>query len=39
LKVGKDSIIIDGANHLKGYGIYGSRGIDMSNRKNVTIKT
>ncbi|MEM0488429.1 MAG: NosD domain-containing protein [Candidatus Bathyarchaeia archaeon] len=39
LKIGKDNIIIDGANHtLKGYGIYGSRGIDISNRKNVTIK-
>jgi parallel beta-helix repeat protein len=36
--VGKDNIVIDGANYaLQGTGIYDSRGIDITGRSNVTI--
>ena len=36
--LGRDNIVIDGANHaLQGTGVYGSRGIDLTGRSNVTI--
>jgi parallel beta-helix repeat protein len=36
--IGKDNIVIDGANHaLQGTGVYDSRGIDITGRSNVTI--
>jgi parallel beta-helix repeat protein len=36
--VGRDNIVIDGANHvLQGTGIYDSRGIDLTGIRNVTI--
>lgn len=39
LKIGCDNIVIDGSGHtIKGGRIYGSRGIDLSGRKNVTLK-
>ena len=37
--IGKDNIVIDGANHLiQGIGELGSSGIDLSGRSNVTVK-
>jgi parallel beta-helix repeat protein len=39
LLIGRDNIVIDGANHvLQGTGEYGSRGIDLTGRSNVTIR-
>ena len=38
LIIGKDDIVIDGANHvIQGTGIYDSRGIDLTGRSKVTI--
>jgi parallel beta-helix repeat protein len=38
LIVGRDNIVIDGANHaLLGSDIYDSRGIDLTGRSNVTV--
>jgi len=38
LIIGRDNIVIDGANHaLQGTEEYGSRGIDLTGRNNVTI--
>jgi len=39
IQVGRDNIVIDGANHaIQGTGEYGSKGIDLTGRSNVTIK-
>jgi parallel beta-helix repeat protein len=39
LLIGRDNIVIDGANHvLQGTGEYYSKGIDLTGRSNVTIK-
>jgi len=36
--IGRDNVVIDGANRaLQGTGAYGSRGIDLTGRSNVTI--
>lgn len=37
--VERDNIVIDGGGYtLKGTNVYGSRGIDLTDRKNVTVK-
>jgi len=37
--IGRDNIVIDGANHaIQGTGALGSKGIDLSRRSNVTVK-
>ena len=37
--VGRDNIVIDGADHaLQGKAEYGSKGVDLTGRSNVTIK-
>jgi len=39
LLIGRDNIVIDGANHaLQGTFEYGSQGVDLTGRSNVTIK-
>lgn len=39
LLIGRDNIVIDGANHaLQGSWEYGSQGVDLTGRSNVTIK-
>ena len=39
LLVGRDNIVIDGANHaLQGIGEYGSKGVDLTGRSGVTVK-
>jgi parallel beta-helix repeat protein len=39
LLIGRDNIVIDGANHaLQGTWEYGSQGVDLTGRSNVTVK-